>query len=80
MANRKIKPHRVDRVDFFQRLRNLVRELPAWVFDAAQAEFFGELIDVRVERNDEFGRGNFGPEAQIDAVVGRPDHPSEEHV
>ena len=78
MAEGKIVPDRVDRIDRTQRRRNFRGHLPIRCAIARQSEAPPQPNDVRIERNDEPGWGHECPRSKVDLVA--PNHPTQKQI
>ena len=78
VAERKIEPDRIVRIDGAQRRRDVRRHPPARRRVARQSQAAAEPDDVRVERHDQLCRRDRRPDAEIHLVA--PHHPAEEQV
>ena len=78
MAEGKIVPHRIDRIGRAKRRRNLRGHLPIRCAIARQSEAPPQPNDMRIEWNDEPGRGHTCPHAKVNFVM--PNHPTEEQI
>ena len=73
MTERKVVLDGILGVEASQCCRDFLGRLPGYVLPPREAQICRQLVNVRVDRNQEDPRRN-GPEAQVDAVA-RADHP-----
>jgi hypothetical protein len=78
MAEREVVLDRVLRVELAQRRRDVAGHRPAGAGIPCEAKTAADADHVRVERDDERGGRDAGPDAEIQLVA--PDHPSEKEV
>jgi len=78
MAEGKIVPDRVDRIDRAQRRCNFRGHLPIRCAIARQSEAPSQPNDVGIERNDEPGWGHECPGSKVDLIA--PNHPTQKEI
>ena len=78
MAEREVVLDRVLRVEPAQRRRDVTGHGPAGAGVPREAKTPADADHVRVERDDERGGRDTGPDAEIQRVA--PDHPSKKEI
>jgi len=78
MAEGKVVSNRIKRVDRPEGSSNFSRHLPVWCAIPRQSETPPQPNDVRIERNDEPGRGHECPRSKVNFVT--PNHPAQKQI
>jgi len=78
MAEGKIVPDRIGGVDRAKGSGDFGRHLPVWRAIAGQSETSSQANHMRIERNDEPGRGHQCPCSKVNFVT--PNHPAEKQI